>query len=171
VFLLNLVHLQPGEAIYLPAGILHAYLEGSGIEIMASSNNVLRGGLTSKHVDVPELLTTLRFEGGPPEILRPVPIPGSREWRYETPSSEFELRRLGISAGEPHHSGADHSAEIAILVAAEEDARVTVESRNRSLELRRGDVFLAWFGTPYTLSADAPATLYKATVPSAGRSG
>jgi mannose-6-phosphate isomerase class I len=171
IFLLNLVHLHPGEAIYLPAGILHSYLEGSGIEIMANSNNVLRGGLTPKHVDVPELLATLRFEGGPAEILHPAPIPGRREWRYETPASEFELRRQEITAGEPHQSSADHSAEIAILVAAQEGARVTVESRDRSLELRRGDVFLAWFGTPYTLTAAAPATLYKATVPSASPSG
>jgi hypothetical protein len=57
------------------------------------------------------------------------------------------------------------------VVAAEEGAQVTVESRDRSLELRRGDVFLAWFGTPYTLSAAAPATLYKATVPSTGPAG
>jgi mannose-6-phosphate isomerase class I len=171
IFLLNLVHLQPGEAIHLPAGILHSYLEGSGIEIMANSNNVLRGGLTSKHVDVPELLATLRFEGGSAEILPPARIPGSREWRYDTLASEFELRRMEITAGEPHQSAADHSAEIAIVVAAEEGAQVTVESRDRSLELRRGDVFLAWFGTPYTLSAAAPATLYKATVPRANPAG
>jgi mannose-6-phosphate isomerase class I len=165
VYLLNLVHLQPGEAMYLPAGILHAYLQGSGMEIMANSNNVVRGGLTPKHVDVPELLTILTFEGGSAEVLRPAPMPGSREWRYETPASEFELRRLEIGAGQPHENGADHSAEIMILVAAEDDARVTVESGDRSLELRRGDVCLAPFDTPYTVSAAGCATFYKTTVP------
>ncbi len=59
--LLNRVTLRPGEALFLPAGNIHAYLHGLGIEVMAASDNVLRGGLTSKHVDVPELLSVLDF--------------------------------------------------------------------------------------------------------------
>lgn len=59
--LLNHVMLRPGEALFLPAGNIHAYLHGLGIEVMAASDNVLRGGLTSKHVDVPELLSVLDF--------------------------------------------------------------------------------------------------------------
>jgi mannose-6-phosphate isomerase class I len=167
VYLLNLVHLQPGEAMYLPAGVLHAYLEGSGVEIMANSNNVLRGGLTPKHVDVSELLAILKFEGGPAEILRPAIMPNGGEWRYETPAREFELRRVEIDNRQPHRNSADHSAEIVILVVAQQDARVTAESGSRSLQLRRGDVFLAPFGNPYTVKAGNPATLYKATVPTA----
>ncbi|MHC4767355.1 MAG: mannose-6-phosphate isomerase, class I [Planctomycetota bacterium] len=167
VYLLNLVHLQPGEAMYLPAGVLHAYLEGSGVEIMANSNNVLRGGLTPKHVDVPELLAILKFEGGPAEILRPAIMPNGGEWRYETPAREFELRRVEIDNRQPHRNSADHSAEIVILVVAQQDARVTAESGSRSLQLRRGDVFLSPFGNPYTVKAGNPATLYKATVPTA----
>ena len=60
--LLNRISLAPGEAVYLPAGNVHAYLHGLGIEVMASSDNVLRGGLTPKFVDVPELLKTVAFE-------------------------------------------------------------------------------------------------------------
>jgi mannose-6-phosphate isomerase len=56
VYLLNLVHLRPGQGTFQPAGVLHAYLEGVNVELMANSDNVLRGGLTTKHVDVPELL-------------------------------------------------------------------------------------------------------------------
>ena len=82
----------------------------------------------------------------------------------DNPEREFELRRMETGAGQPHQN----SAEIVILVVAEEDARLTVESGDRSLERRRGDVFLAPFGTPYTVSAAGPATLYKATVPTAG---
>ena len=63
---LNVVTLAPGDALFLPAGELHAYLEGTALEIMANSDNVLRGGLTPKHVDVPELLATLVFEGRRP---------------------------------------------------------------------------------------------------------
>jgi mannose-6-phosphate isomerase len=169
IYLLNLVHLRPGEAVYLPAGILHAYLEGSGVEIMANSNNVLRGGLTSKHVDVPGLLAILTFEGGPAEILRPAAMSDGGEWRYDTPAREFELRRIEIGAHRPYPNGADHSAEIVILVAAEPDARVSVESGEQALELRRGEVFLAPFDTPYTVRSPGPATLYKATVPRASR--
>ena len=59
--LLNRLVLEPGEAIFLPAGNLHAYLHGTGVEMLANSDNVLRGGLTPKHVDVPELLRVLDF--------------------------------------------------------------------------------------------------------------
>ena len=63
--------------MYLPAGELHAYLEGTGVEIMANSNNVLRGGLTPKHVDVDELLRVLTFNPGQAEVLQPSLRPGA----------------------------------------------------------------------------------------------
>ncbi len=69
--LLNHVRLQPGEALFLGAGIPHAYLNGLGVEIMANSDNVLRCGLTPKHVDVPELLRIVHFEASDPGVLRP----------------------------------------------------------------------------------------------------
>ena len=99
---LNLVTLAPGEALFLPAGELHAYLEGTALEIMANSDNVLRGGLTPKHVDVPELLATLAFEGHGPEVLEPVDSgPGERV--YRTPAREFELGLLEVTAEAPVH--------------------------------------------------------------------
>ena len=87
--LLNLVDLEPGQAIFLPAGNLHAYLEGVGIEIMASSDNVLRGGLTPKHIDVDELLSILELEPGPPPVVLPR-LDGTVR-RYDTPAAEFAL--------------------------------------------------------------------------------
>ena len=95
--LLNLVTLQPGEALYLGAGNLHAYLEGTGVELMANSDNVLRGGLTPKHVDVPELLSVLNFTDGPPEILKPSPQP---EAVYRTSAPDFRLSRIAV-VGKP----------------------------------------------------------------------
>jgi mannose-6-phosphate isomerase len=87
---LNLITLAPGEAIYLPAGILHAYIEGLGIELMANSDNVLRGGLTSKHVDVEELACILEFRPFLPAVLRPPkPIPSA--FTYPTNCREFSL--------------------------------------------------------------------------------
>ncbi len=94
--LLNLVRLLPGEAIFLPAGNLHAYLEGVGIEIMASSDNVLRGGLTPKYVDVDELLAVLLFEPGPPPVVSPR-VEGPFH-RYDTPVEEFALSLLTLGA-------------------------------------------------------------------------
>ncbi|MDR0910740.1 MAG: mannose-6-phosphate isomerase, class I [Spirochaetaceae bacterium] len=68
---LNVITLQPGEAIFLPAGVLHAYVHGFGFELMAASDNVLRGGLTNKHIDKAELEKILLFEPYKPEILHP----------------------------------------------------------------------------------------------------
>lgn len=97
--LLNLAVLQPGEALFLPAGNMHAYLNGAGIELMANSDNVLRGGLTSKHVDVPELLRVLDFTPLQPPVLHGT---ADGAWvRYDTDAAEFLLRRL--------HAGQDQS--------------------------------------------------------------
>lgn len=164
IYLLNLVHLRPGDALYLPAGIHHSYLEGAGIEIMASSNNVLRGGLTPKHVDVPELLENVTFEGSEPNMVRATRIVGTREWVYRTPAREFELRRVEITRGNPHHKEADHSVEI-FVVAAGDPAGITVTSGEQILGLRRGGALLVPWGVPYTLRTHSEATVYKATVP------
>lgn len=96
--LLNHVRLQPGEALFLGAGVPHAYLDGLGVEIMANSDNVLRCGLTPKHVDVPELLRVVRFEAGDPGVLRPEAGPDGEEV-YETPIDEFRLSRYVLPAG------------------------------------------------------------------------
>ncbi|THA70224.1 mannose-6-phosphate isomerase, class I [Streptomyces sp. A0642] len=96
--LLNYVQLQPGEALFLGAGVPHAYLAGLGVEIMANSDNVLRCGLTPKHIDVPELLRIVRFEATEPGILRPEASPSGEEL-YETPVDEFRLSRFDLSPG------------------------------------------------------------------------
>jgi mannose-6-phosphate isomerase len=108
--LLNRVTLEPGEALFLPAGNLHAYLAGAGVELMANSDNVLRGGLTPKHVDVPELLRVLDFGAAPPPVLRGRPDGG---WiRYDTPVEEFLLRRWDATplAGTHPDGPTDHVA-------------------------------------------------------------
>src|SRR4029078_1389934 len=94
--LLNLVVLREGTAIYLPAGNLHAYLRGVGIEIMANSDNVLRGGLTPKHVDVDELLRVLTFSDGPVTVLTPTTSQDGMETVYETVAPEFSVSVLGL---------------------------------------------------------------------------
>jgi mannose-6-phosphate isomerase len=95
--LLNRLVLQPGEAIFLPAGNLHAYLRGTGVEVLANSDNVLRGGLTPKHVDVPELMRVLDFGYGDMAVTTGEPV-GAR-YVYRTPAPEFELSRLEWTSG------------------------------------------------------------------------
>jgi mannose-6-phosphate isomerase len=87
--LLNLLRLEEGQAIYLPAGNLHAYLGGVGVEIMASSDNVLRGGLTPKHVNVPELVRVLDFS--PLQVAPLTAALRGAEHVFETPAREFRL--------------------------------------------------------------------------------
>jgi mannose-6-phosphate isomerase len=97
--LLNHVHLRPGEAVFMPAGNLHAYLRGTGVEIMAASDNVLRGGLTAKRVDAAELMRVLRYEVLADPVVRPEPVgPGLVAWR--PPVAEFALYRA-TPAGSP----------------------------------------------------------------------
>lgn len=98
--LLNQVRLQPGQAMFAPAGYPHAYLRGVGMEIMAASDNVLRGGLTPKHVDVPELLKLLNFRPGPPPLVDPVPA-GPGVARYPSRVGEFELTRARVGGPNP----------------------------------------------------------------------
>ncbi|WP_431952540.1 mannose-6-phosphate isomerase, class I [Nocardia lijiangensis] len=96
--LLNRVTLEPGQGLFLDAGNLHAYLRGLGVEIMANSDNVLRGGLTPKHVDVPELLRVLDFEPIDLPVVLPEPA-GDGSVRYKTPAPEFALRRFDLIEG------------------------------------------------------------------------
>ena len=96
--LLNRITLQPGQALYLPGGNLHAYLSGVGIEIMANSDNVLRGGLTPKHVDVPELMKVLDFPPVTSRCCTAIPV-CTGEAVYPTPALEFRLSRLTPPAG------------------------------------------------------------------------
>lgn len=93
--LLNVIRLEPGQAVFLPAGELHSYLKGCGIEIMASSDNVLRGGLTNKHMDVTALLDVLTFSQGQAVVLDPSEASnGART--YKTPAADFELSRVDV---------------------------------------------------------------------------
>ncbi|MET0411596.1 MAG: mannose-6-phosphate isomerase, class I, partial [Polyangiaceae bacterium] len=104
--LLNYIALEPFEAVFLEAGRLHAYLKGVGVELMANSDNVLRGGLTPKHVDVPELRRVLRFDD---QVILPVPLRAhDGELQYQTPAREFALSRIeldGAAAFDAHMTG------------------------------------------------------------------
>jgi mannose-6-phosphate isomerase len=97
--LLNRVMLTRGEGVFLGPGNLHAYLRGLGVEIMSNSDNVVRGGMTVKHVDVDELLEVLDFEPLDDPVVRPVEVQSGR-WRYNTPDTPFVLWRFEVGAGQ-----------------------------------------------------------------------
>ena len=131
---LNLLELAPGEALFLEAGELHSYLAGTGIELMASSDNVLRGGLTSKHIDLPELLATLTFAAGPVQRLRPEPV-GPSESRYRTTAEELTLSLLELGPGRGWQSPPGRGVEILLC----SEGRVgLVDAEGRVLDLPRG---------------------------------
>jgi mannose-6-phosphate isomerase len=112
---LNLVELAPGEALYLGAGLLHAYLDGTAVELMANSDNVLRGGLTTKHVDVDGLLAVLRFAPEPPPRVEGRGIaPGITA--YPTPAPEFALARLEVDGRLAVPRGEDPGIELVLCV-------------------------------------------------------
>ena len=159
VLLLNLVELAPGEALYCGAGRLHAYLRGFGVELMANSDNVLRGGLTSKHVDVRELTDVLTFEPGGADVLRPE---GSV---YRTPCRDFELSVVDLTRGGVYSAGADHGFEILVAIAGQAEIRTSApESR---CTFRRGETVAVTADTPgYEITGDLLA--YKASA-GAGR--
>ncbi|PTL81027.1 mannose-6-phosphate isomerase, class I [Vitiosangium sp. GDMCC 1.1324] len=154
--LLNLVRLQPGEAIYLSAGNLHAYLHGVGVEIMANSDNVLRGGCTPKHVDVPELLRVLDFRCGPIGKVQAQSSDGV-EYVYPTPTEEFRLSRLELRPGvspRPARRGPE------ILLCTRGAARLSIGGE--VLPLPRGSsVFVSASDGAYTLEGDG--VVFRAT--------
>lgn len=156
---LNLIELNPFEAIYLEAGILHAYLRGAGVEIMANSDNVLRGGLTSKYIDLDELLHILRFEPYLPQILRAQPI-SRQEGVYSTKAQEFKLSIVTLSEGEPYKAQISSGAEILLCI----EGKARIMDSDKALDFGMGEsIFIPARHSCYTLRGKA--ILFKATTP------
>jgi mannose-6-phosphate isomerase len=149
----NHLKLAPGEAVFLPAGNLHAYLSGAGIEVMASSDNVLRGGLTHKHVDLAALIEVLDFTDGRVPILHPVLGPGGL--RYPVPVQDFELTRCQLDG----QSGSLATRGPQVLLCTEGTAVLT--SADGELVLEKGSSAFVPAGAP--LTARGPAVLYRTT--------
>ncbi len=163
--LLNRITLAPGEGLFLPAGNLHTYLRGFGLEVMANSDNVLRGGLTPKHVDVAELLRVLDFNPTAEEQLRPPVHHEGMALVYDTPADEFAVALLvldGEYLGHEVDASSRHDGPQILLCA---EGSTTVHAKSNSLTLERG--MAAWVSAddgPIRLVAREPAKLFRATV-------
>jgi mannose-6-phosphate isomerase len=160
IYLLNLVRLEPSQGVFIPAGLLHSYLRGTGVEIMAGSDNVLRGGLTPKHVDISELISIVDFESVPPKILRGERV-SEAELRYRTPAAEFELSRLDVAAGRCYRSPAVWGADALLVL----DGRAGLRADADSLSLSRGCAVLIPNGRTYEIHTADAATIFRASVP------
>ncbi|MBN2033365.1 MAG: mannose-6-phosphate isomerase, class I [Deltaproteobacteria bacterium] len=159
--LLNLIHLKPCEALSIAAGELHCYLDGAGIEVMVNSDNVLRGGLTEKHIDIPELLEILNFSPGKKNVLHPE-ARRSGEWFYVEGSEEFILSRISLDHDRFYESPLNRSVEIIICVQGESE--VSDIGTGDELRLSCGSsIIVPAQVRGYRIRGDG--TLYKATVP------
>ncbi|MCL3862693.1 mannose-6-phosphate isomerase, class I [Actinotalea sp. K2] len=157
--LLNPVTLQPGDAMFVPAGGVHAYLEGVAIEVMASSDNVLRAGLTAKHVDVPELLANVDYVAAPPIRLAPEVFRGATRMFY-APVDDFELSVTTVDdAGSHPLPGRGPRILLCLegeLTVATATGSVSVLSRGASVFVPASDGALEVSGSGTVVQADVP---------------
>lgn len=154
IYFFNIVQVKEGEAVFQGAGVPHAYLEGQNVELMANSDNVLRGGLTPKHIDVPELLKHIVFEGIEPNILSGS-VTGN-ETSYPLPAKDFGISAVKLAHGAQYVS-ASRSAEVFLVMQGEISCA--------HLQCKKGEVFVVLPGTQYAIIGIEDAVLYKAFVP------
>ena len=159
--LLNLVELKPGEAMFLPAAQLHAYLEGVGIELMANSDNVLRGGLTPKHIDIDELLEVLKFDPLAVKILK-ASNKGENERVYECGVNEFLLSVISVREGKAYRSAETRNVEI--ILCTEGMACLHDKGSEEKINIKKGQSAIIPAVLPvYHITGNA--VIYKAAVP------
>jgi len=160
IYFFNIVKVNPGEAVFQDAGIPHAYMEGQNMELMANSDNVLRGGLTPKHVDVPELLKHVAFEETHPNIMQGELQADGFERIYKSPAPDFELSKIELKSGDVYEHTSTTSEIIIVL-----DGEVTMKESSNELDRVRGEAVFIVANAEYKIKATAPAILYKATAP------
>lgn len=159
IFFFNIVKVQEGEAIFQDAGVPHAYMFGQNIELMANSDNVLRGGLTPKHVDVPELLKHITFQETNPNVLTGETQPDGIERIYKCPAPDFELSKLTIKSEEVYQFNS-LTLEIFIVI----EGYVNVRTDSEEVKVAKGEVFAVQASTSYQIQGDT-VILYKAKCP------
>jgi len=156
IYFFNIVKVDPGEAVFQGAGIPHAYLEGQAIELMANSDNVLRAGLTPKHVDVPELMKHTLFESIVLNIMQGNPVQ-TGEKIYPCPVADFGIAKIELSSTLAY---SNQSVSLEIIIVTDGGALI-----NNTLVLKRGEAAAIFAGESYTIESSGDCTLFKAFVP------
>ncbi|GAC1422470.1 MAG: mannose-6-phosphate isomerase [Flavisolibacter sp.] len=158
IYFFNLLHLKKGQGIYQPAGLPHAYLEGQNLEVMANSDNVLRAGLTDKHIDVEELMKHVIFTATTPEVLD---FPQNlRHKIFTSPAQEFELHQYELSTGEKCPIEAT-TAEIWLLM----KGRVSLKTSDQEVFIQKGQAVFLEVKTAIIVESSVDSTLFRVTVP------
>lgn len=158
IYFFNIAHLKKGEGIFQDAGVPHAYLEGQIVEIMANSDNVLRGGLTSKHIDIKELLKNVICEGMSPAILEGEQVQEG-EKLYNTPYPDFKLSRIELEAGDTF-SFTPETVEIVLLT----EGSAELDDDKIAIQLAAGNpAALVFPGQTVYLAAASKSTVFRAS--------
>ncbi|ALJ03732.1 mannose-6-phosphate isomerase [Pseudalgibacter alginicilyticus] len=160
IYFFNILKANKGEAIFQDAGIPHAYLEGQNMELMANSDNVLRGGLTPKHIDVPELLKHITFEETIPNIMQGTLQDDGLERIYKTIAPDFELSKIDISSVKAYQSQSK-TAQIIMII----EGQAEIKEGNTVLTLKKGESAFLKAQSVYSISTLTSAIIYKATAP------
>lgn len=158
IYFFNIVKVSPGEGVFQGAGIPHAYLEGQTMELMANSDNVLRGGLTPKHVDIPELMKHTNFIGIAPNIMQGA-ASGDGEKNYPCPVNDFGISKIQLDAGGTY-THTSSSLEIFVVM----QGKIKIRGTN-ILDVRKGEAAAIASGETYVISANDDVLVYKAFVP------
>lgn len=158
IYFFNIVKVNSGEAIFQGAGIPHAYLEGQNVELMANSDNVLRGGLTSKHIDVRELLKHTIFKGVTPNIMKGEESK-LQEKNYPCPVADFGISKIELKQSDTYSSSAS-SLEIIVVI----DGKMQI-SGSTNLFLKKGEAVTIFCEEAYKISTPSNVYAYKAFVP------
>lgn len=159
IYLLNIVHLKRGDGIFQGAGMPHAYLEGQNIELMSNSDNVLRAGLTNKHVDVPELIRNTNFVPTYPQILTGDLNKSLQE--YKCPVPDFSLFSSCLKAGEERSFNAGFPKILFIMTGCGQ------ATGHHSLELSSGNALFIGADERFSITAEEDLLFFMASVPSA----
>ena len=165
---LNVINLKPFEAIFLPAGILHAYIHGFAMECMANSDNVLRGGLTPKHIDVKELFSILCFDPYNPEILIPVRTASLEYYSYTNLCREFSLYLLQnpLSSADPALPGGIEMEQPENGIFAVYSGTARINLQEKEIELKSGEsAFISRRNKGESLRFFGDFTLFAALAP------
>lgn len=144
-YLFNIVHIRKGEGIFQDAGIPHAYLRGQNIELMACSDNVIRGGLTPKHIDIPELLKVIDCREVEPQVISPSPADKST-FTYSTPAKDFALEHLNCLQGVQIQGKTQSAAILSVMQGA-----VNISGKSVTLSLKQGEAVFICAETEYRI--------------------
>jgi len=157
IYILNIVHVPTYQGVFQGAGLLHAYLEGQNIELMANSDNVLRGGLTPKHIDIEELLQHIQFEPTYPSILKGDLI-NSNELQFPCPVPDFGLTKIQLRGGE---TCTNETNSFEMFLVMQGDVQLD------GIELKPGELAAVKAGSAYHIQSTGSETavIFKSFVP------